>query len=506
MTASPNVSYSSAIRKSGVLVLSGYGVRIQMQAGHLLLQDGIADERRTIRLPRVNHGLKRLVMIGSDGFVTIQALRWLAIQKVAFNLLERDGTVLFTTGPVYPSDARLRRAQALAHQSGAALLIARELIDKKLAGQERVARSTLLTTETADMIAHYRAQLPNADSSEAIRQLESQAASAYWSAWRTLPINFPRKDEARVPDHWRSFGARVSPLTGSPRLAVNPPNAILNFLYTLLESESRRAASVLGLDPGLGVLHADTPARDSLACDLMEAVRPDVDEFLIRWITREPIKREWFVEQQDGNCRLLASFAIRLCDTAPTWGRLVAPVAEWVAGALWSRRKKPTSDFVLPTRLTQRRKREAKGGSPIASTIARPCTENLCRDCGKLIQREHTHCGTCALGEITRRMVDVARVGRLTSNSLQAQTKRRSTQRRNALAQHAWKASSQPAWLTEQFYKEKIQPLLVQMSGSIIGRAIRVSAVYGGRIRRGERPHLRHWQALAQLVGIDGAD
>lgn len=28
-------------------------------------------------------------------------------------------------------------------------------------------------------------------------------------------------------------------------------------------------------------------------------------------------------------------------ETAPTWGRAVAPLAEWVAGTLWSRERKP---------------------------------------------------------------------------------------------------------------------------------------------------------------------
>jgi CRISPR/Cas system-associated endonuclease Cas1 len=100
----------------------------------------------------------------------------------------------------------------------------------------------------------------------------------------------------RVPEHWRSFGARVSPLTGSPRLAANPPNAILNYLYALLESESRLAAAALGLDPGLGVLHVDTPARDSLACDLMKPIRAQIDAYLLDWVTRQPLRREWFFE------------------------------------------------------------------------------------------------------------------------------------------------------------------------------------------------------------------
>ena len=75
----------------------------------------------------------------------------------------------------------------------------------------------------------------------------------------------------------------------------------------------------------------DAPARDSLACDLMEPVRPEIDAWLLDWITREPLKREWFFEQRDGNCRLMGSFAARLSQTAPMWARAVAPLTEWVA-------------------------------------------------------------------------------------------------------------------------------------------------------------------------------
>src|ERR1700722_15866923 len=141
MAAGKNVhqlpqSHNSRGPRHGVLVLSGYGVRVQVSAGHLLLHDGIADERRTIRLPRVNHGLKRLVMIGSDGFITLEALRWIADQSAAFVMLDRRGKVIVVTGPVAPSDAKLRRAQALALGNGVALKISRELISQKLAGQE----------------------------------------------------------------------------------------------------------------------------------------------------------------------------------------------------------------------------------------------------------------------------------------------------------------------------------------------------------------------------------
>jgi hypothetical protein len=84
---------------------------------------------------------------------------------------------------------------------------------------------------------------------------------------------FPTGDLPRVPEHWRSYDTRKSPLSGSQRLAANPANAILNYLYAVTESETRLAVAALGLDPGLGFWHVDTPARDSLACDLMEPNR-----------------------------------------------------------------------------------------------------------------------------------------------------------------------------------------------------------------------------------------
>src|SRR6516225_5792806 len=112
--------------------------------------------RRYGRFPRVGHGLKRLVLVGSDGMVSLAALRWVADQDICLSMLERDGSVLATTGPVRSSDARLRRAQALAQNTGAALQLAIRLIGEKLSGQENVARERLQNTFIADDIAKLR--------------------------------------------------------------------------------------------------------------------------------------------------------------------------------------------------------------------------------------------------------------------------------------------------------------------------------------------------------------
>jgi CRISPR-associated endonuclease Cas1 len=487
----------------GVVTLYGYGIAVHVDRGHLILKDGVGSDRRESRFPRVGHGLRRLVVIGADGFVSLAALRWLADQDAAFVLLERDGSVLATTGPVRPTDARLRRAQSLATTNGTALEISKELIRQKLAGQQQIASEKLNDSRAAQLISEHRLAIDDARTIETIRLWESRAAYEYWSAWRKIPITFPKRDVTWVPQHWHHFGARVSPLTGSPRLAVNPPNAMLNYLYAILESEARLAAAALGLDPGIGLMHVDSPARDSLACDLMEPVRPQVDAYVLEWISREPIGREWFFEQRDGNCRLMASFAAQLSQTARLWSRAVAPIAEMVARTLSSAIKKQIRSGLPPTRLTQSLRREAREtpDKPLPETAAKPM--RICRTCGEPLKRGQLYCKACALPAGKEKFVDVARQGRAASHTREAEARRGETQSRQTAARLKWRASDQPAWLNEETYRERIQPRLAEITVPVISSALAVSKPYATDIRSGRRcPHPRHWHPLAQLVGV----
>lgn len=490
-------SSSGSKPRHGVISLSGYGISVRVDKGHLVLEDGIGPDRRKSRLPRVDHGLKRLVVIGSDGIVSLTALRWLADQKASFSMLDRDGSVLFNTGPVRPSDVRLRRAQATALQNGTAFRISREIIDRKLAGQERVAKELLGDEATTLKIRQLRSDLAEVETIDSVRLVEAQTAKAYWAAWQSVPITFPRQDHPRVPEHWLKFGSRVSSLTGSPRLATNPANAILNYLYAVLESESSLAASTLGLDPGMGVLHADTPNRDSLACDLMEVIRPNVDAYVFDLLTREPLSRRHFFEERNGNCRLMAGFVSSLSQTAPTWGRLVAPVVEWFAREIYQskviRRNLPAS------RLTQEVRRVAQGGlpTPKAKPISRP--ERLCRGCGKAIERPHVHCHCCMNAIHSDQMKDVVILGRSAKVSPQAQLKRAHSQIANRQAIEKWKPSDQPEWLTSEFYSATIQPCLTETSCTLIAKNLNVSYSYADQIRKGRVPHPRHWKKLMEL-------
>ena len=290
------------------------------------------------------------------------------------------------------------------------------------------------------------------------------------------------------------------PLTHSPRLACSPPNSLLNFLYAILESESRLSAAAMGLDPGIGCLHVDTPNRDSLACDLMEVCRPKCDAFVLHWLQSEPLRKSDFWEDRNGNCRLVSALAIRLSETADTWRKLVAPVAECVAQELWSSISKPASTLarqLIATRLTQRNKREVKGSD--IPEVNQPKPEHVCGNCGVKIPRDRTFCSNCAK-QATRKNF---RAGRKSAQQPEYLAKRAETMLTHRRAIQDWEPSALPAWLTRDIYVKRVVPALAHVPKSEIRKALGVSEPYSSDIQAGKRiPHPRHWQALTQLAGV----
>jgi hypothetical protein len=189
--------------------------------------------------------------------------------------------------------------------------------------------------------------------------------------------------------------------------------------YAILESEARLAAAALGLDPGLGVLHVDSRTRDSLAWDLMEPVRPRVDAYLLDWLRRGLLRREWFFEQRDGNCRLMGEFAQQLSETAKTWRDAVAPYAERCVKVLWSTVAGASQNRFNATPLTQNRRRAAKGAVTVSGSNPVPAPPAICQQCGKPIKRGTESCSTCSKVNSREALLKAAQKGRIASQQPQ---------------------------------------------------------------------------------------
>jgi CRISPR associated protein Cas1 len=77
--------------------------------------------------------------------LTLSALKWLTETGASLVMLDRLGKVRVVTGPTSPSEARLRRAKAMAIANGTAAGIGRELISAKLAGHQTLVRREIET-------------------------------------------------------------------------------------------------------------------------------------------------------------------------------------------------------------------------------------------------------------------------------------------------------------------------------------------------------------------------
>jgi CRISPR-associated endonuclease Cas1 len=320
---------SALVPTNGVLALNGYGIRVAIERGHLVVEDGLGMNRRRGRFHRIERLLRRLIVIGHTGAITFEAIRWLADAGVAFLQVDSDGRLLAVAGPDSPDHPTLRRAQARAADTEVGLDIMRQLLTQKLNGQQEVLRAFTAGHLAIPQIELARRALPCARNFIDLRAVESRAAAAYWGAWQNVPAQFCPKDKARMPAHWRTFGSRTSVPTSSPRLAVSPANAILNCLYAILEAEARIALLAVGCDPGVGIQHADQRARDSMAYDVMEAVRPQVDAYVLDLLVSRVFRREEFFETRGGGCWLMPTLATELSGTASKWG---ACLVEWWRG------------------------------------------------------------------------------------------------------------------------------------------------------------------------------
>lgn len=243
-----------------LLVLDRFGLSLAVSRGHLILRDGLGRHRRERRLPRAQRTVRRIVILGHTGHISLEAVRWCHDTGIALVQLEPDGTVLLTSAPAGRDDARLRRSQAAASTNEHGLAIARALLTAKFEGQAAVLRRHNLDETPADQIQDLCEQLGTADLIQA-RELEASAANLYFGAWSAqVCCTFAERERDKVPDHWTVFASRGSILhrgDRSPRTAADPVNALLNYGYALLEAESKLAAYALGLDPGLGIIHTD---------------------------------------------------------------------------------------------------------------------------------------------------------------------------------------------------------------------------------------------------------
>jgi CRISPR-associated endonuclease Cas1 len=335
-------AWEQATRDSRILVADGDQVRVTVRDGQLSMEDGVPGNRRTRKLPRVAPEYSRLVILGGHGYVTLEAQRWMDAANLPWCVIDTysGDRLVAVSGPSETgvTDARLLRRQVMAATETTGLEIARELLTRKVHGHAAILSDVFSDLNMAAVLYAYAGRMQTAESISqdresqtvgvSLSELEGWAARDYFAAWQgRIAARWDDKSLQRVPVNWLAFPGRRSLVSGGTRKqnATDPVNALLNFTYTLGYSVCRTACIAHGLDPRLGYVHTDKPGRDSLALDVLETVRPDIDRYILGLLTGRTFIRHDFSETTGhddippGTCRVNPPLTHEIAARSADW-------------------------------------------------------------------------------------------------------------------------------------------------------------------------------------------
>jgi CRISPR-associated endonuclease Cas1 len=359
-TAVKNSAYSTLASEGRTITLTGFNSRLSVKRGNLIVQSGhvyAAESPNVETLYSGIHGTSTIIWLtnGHSGSLSIDALKWCSMQNITIRILTNRGEHMATIHPSpdaiqalgYPKtengrvDIALRRAQYNLQPSGKDIELARLIITRKLYAQrkcldehvelpDRDRGYTAIDTALNWLLQDKPKQGYTLDN---IRLNEARAANAYFLSFRGLSLQLDEKALKNWPPHWRVFAERNSALTRfmSARLATCPINAMLNFVYAMLESQIRTSLNAIGADVACGILHGDKDNRDSLVFDCIEALRGEIDSLLLNFINTHVFSSGDFNVAQTGQvsihpslCRVLAEqvrITQRKADDEARWFR-----------------------------------------------------------------------------------------------------------------------------------------------------------------------------------------
>ena len=226
----------------------------------------VAENNGEIKLRLPIHTLQGIVAFGNV-MVSPFLLGLCAERGVCVSFLTETGRFLARmTGPV-AGNVLLRLAQTRAYEYKAKKGdIARSFVIGKVMNSRNVLQrrmrdhgySPLLheaSEKLLDVIRRLRDSEPDASR---VRGLEGEAGAIYFGVFNELLL---------------AERAAFSISSRNRRPPLDPMNALLSYLYTLLAHDCRGALEGVGLDPQIGFLHEVRPGRPGLALDLMEEFR-----------------------------------------------------------------------------------------------------------------------------------------------------------------------------------------------------------------------------------------
>jgi len=308
---------AKAQRRTEPLILCGHGVALKIEMGSLLVRNGFThhpQKREEFRFFRGSLDIPpQIIMLDGSGNITFDVLNWLAEQNVALTRVTWRGEIAtvstpngYAANPHRVEWQRHTRANHAARMSWCIDLISRKIEACILTLEKAIPRSSRWNAAMERAYADLSAlELTPPQNIAGLRIIEANSAAAYFRAWREIPIKWRGLTRNPIPDDWKSVGARTSEfaLAGN-RNASHPVNAMLNYAYTVLESQQRLKAVAEGYDPTIGIMHEGGNGASAFIFDIIEPERSKIDRALMNFIRSHTFHPADFTLRCDGVVRL----------------------------------------------------------------------------------------------------------------------------------------------------------------------------------------------------------
>jgi CRISPR-associated endonuclease Cas1 len=310
-------SRSKRERPRAPLVLSGQGVSLRIENGALTIRDGFThypQKQETYRFFKGELAIpERIIILDGSGSVSFDVLSWLTEQAVDLIRIDWRGEVIcvasrsgYAANPFRVQWQRETRADEC-RRMGFSISKITAKIENSIATLEKSIRRNEAWNRAMEMAYASLTTLDKRqfDSITALRALEANAAAAYFRAWRGIPIKWRGISRRPIPEVWKEIGQRTSLFhRAGSRNASHPVNSILNYAYTVLQSEMQINAIAEGYDPTIGIMHEGNDGSAAFIFDLMEPRRPFVDRAVLQFVKGHVFDAADFVIRSDGVCRL----------------------------------------------------------------------------------------------------------------------------------------------------------------------------------------------------------
>lgn len=271
------------------LYVFGRGRRVELRNEAFAVMEG---NRTLLAIPpsRIDR-----VDVGPDTDMDVAALRHAAANDVAVHFCDRWGAPIATCAPSGETRSQFLLAQAKHHlNEGTRSVLARQLVVGRIKNQRALLNRLNRKRRNCDIdraitaLTHDLRKLPLKATVAEVMQVEAEAAAVYWPAWAKT-----------LPPPW-TFDSR------SRRPPLNPVNAVLSFLASMLHRDIDVLVRRHGLHSGIGMLHAANRGS-SAASDLIEPFRAPLVEGLCSYLfnNRNFRDEDFETSDDDGSCRIM---------------------------------------------------------------------------------------------------------------------------------------------------------------------------------------------------------